>query len=122
MNQLRLPSRAFSIFKMAVGVIYFIGFFLHALDVMSLRLNFSEIDFLWKSWILFLLIFDLIASAGLILKKFWGEIAFIMVALAQLTAYLGFSSVFGEQSFLIIFHIVCLAIYGFFKSQDFKKY
>ena len=81
---------------MAVGVIYFIGFFLHALDVMSLRLNFSEIDFLWKSWILFLLIFDLIASAGLILKKFWGEIAFIMVALAQLTAYLGFSSVFNS--------------------------
>ncbi len=125
MNTRVLPesffSKLFTYYKYVLGASYFIGFLLHALDVMDMRLNFSKMDLMWKSWILFLLIFDFIASAGLILNKFWGEVAFIIVALAQLTAYLGFSSFFGDQTFLIFFHITCLVIYGFFRSQDFKK-
>lgn len=119
MNQFSI--RAFSFFKIALGLMYFSGFVLHAMDVMNLRLNFSEMNSIWKSWILFLLVFDLIASVGLILKRLWGEVAFIMVALAQLIAYMGFSSFFGDQTFIIIFHIICLVIYGLFKIQDFKK-
>jgi hypothetical protein len=38
-----------------------------------------------------------------------------MVAVAQLIAYIGFSSFFGEQMFLIYFHIITLSIYAVLK-------
>lgn len=111
----RFLRKSFSIFKMILAVLYFIGFSLHFLDVMNLRLNFSEMDLIWKSWILFLLIFDFLASIGLFLKKLWGELFFITVAVVQLIAYMGFSSFFGEQGFLIYFHLICLVIYTVLK-------
>lgn len=102
---------AFRRFQIVLGVTYSFGSVLHALDIFGLRLNFSEMNPIWKAWILFLLVFDLIAALGLFLNKLWGEVAFVVVALTQLIAYLGFSSVFGEQDFLIWFHIVCLLSY-----------
>lgn len=115
MSQPGLINKSFSIFKLILAVFYFIGFLLHALDVANIRLNFSEMDLIWKSWILFLLIFDLLASIGLFLRKPWGDFLFILIAMTQLIAYIGFSSFFGEQGFLIVFHIICLAIYCFLK-------
>lgn len=118
MGKPRLISQVFSIFKVILAVFYFIGFLLHALDVANIRLNFSEMDLIWKSWILFLFIFDLLASAGLFLRKLWGEFLFILIATAQMIAYIGFSSFFGEQKFLIVFHITCLVLYGILKGFD----
>ena len=113
--------QTFSIFKIILAVLYFIGFSLHFLDVMNLRLSFSAMDLIWKSWILFLLIFDLLASIGLFLKKSWGELLFIVIAVAQLIAYIGFPSFFGEQGFLIYFHIICLSIYTVLKIFDLRS-
>lgn len=121
MNKFGLIHQSFSIFKIILAVLYFIGFSLHFLDVMNLRLNFSDMDLIWKSWILFLLIFDLLASIGLFLKKLWGELYFITVAVVQLIAYIGFSSFFGEQGFLVYFHIICLSIYTALKIFDSRK-
>lgn len=121
MSKSGLIKQCFSIFKRTLAVLYFIGFLLHALDVMNLRLNFSEMDLIWKSWILFLLIFDLLASIGLFLRKLWGELLFILIASAQLIAYVGFPSFFGEQESLIVFHIICLTLYGILKVFDLQR-
>jgi hypothetical protein len=114
-------NKSFSVFKIILAVLYFIGFLLHALDVMNLRLNFSDMDLIWKSWILFLLLFDLFASIGLFLKSLWGELLFILIAVAQLIAYIGFPSFFVEQEFLIYFHLICLSIYTALKIFDSRK-
>jgi len=114
-------QKTFPIFRLTLAILYFIGFLLHVLDVMNLRLNFSEMDFILKIWILFLLIFDLLASIGLFLRKPWGEFLFISIATVQLVAYIGFSSFFGPQEFLIIFHLLCLAIYGIFKAPEIQR-
>lgn len=121
MSKPGLIHQSFSIFKMILAILYFIGFSLHFLDVMNLRLNFSDMDLVWKSWILFLLIFDLLASTGLFLKKLWGELLFIFIAVAQLIAYIGFPSFFGEQEFLIYFHLICLSIYTALKILDSRQ-
>lgn len=121
MSQSGPLSKSFSVFKIILAVLYFIGFLLHALDVMNLRLNFSEMDLIWKSWILFLMTFDLLASIGLFLKKLWGELFFILIAVAQLIAYIGFPSFFGEQGFLIYFHVICLSIYTALNIFDSRK-
>lgn len=111
-------SQIFSKFRLSLASLYFVGFVLHTLDVANLRLNFSEMDSLWKSWILFLLVFDLFASIGLFLKKGWGEILFIVVAVCQLIAYTQFKSLFGQQDLLVYFHISTLTLYLILKSFD----
>ena len=108
----------FDRFRKLLSIFYFIGFTLHALDVLGLRLNFLELDFIWKSWIIFLLVFDLAASIGLFLKKWWGDVIFIIIALSQLIAYLKFYDQFGRQEFLIFFHWTCLGLYTIFKFFD----
>lgn len=112
-----LAQRFYDLFKLILAVLYFVGFILHLFDVMNLRLHFTEMNLIWKSWIIFLLIFDLFTSLGLFFKKSWGELFFLVVSISQLIAYIGFSSVFGEQKFLIIFHFISLSIYGVFKVQ-----
>lgn len=84
LNHIIISAKIFSKFRLALASLYLIGFALHALDVANLRLNFSEMDLIWKSWILFLLVFDLLASIGLFLKKGWGDVLFITVAACQL--------------------------------------
>lgn len=122
MSQPGLIRKSFSIFKLILAILYFIGFSLHLLDILNLRLHFSDMDLVWKSWILFLLIFDLLAAMGLFLKKLWGEGLFILVAVAQLIAYMGFSAFFGEQDFLVYFHIICLSIYMVLKIFDLRRH
>lgn len=102
-------------FRQMLAVFYLLGFILHCLDVLNLRIRFSEVDMIWKVWIIFLLIFDLLASIGLYRQKLWGDILFILIAFTQLFAYIQFSSFFGDQRFLIYFHIVCLGVYGALK-------
>jgi hypothetical protein len=82
---------------------YFLVFFLHILDIFNLRLNYSEMPMLWKTWIAYLTAFDLVAALGLWGKKIWGEMAFLIVAISQLIAYIGFKKYFGYQSELIAF-------------------
>ena len=72
-----------------LAAFYFLGFFLHILDIFNLRLNYSEMPTLWKTWIVYLTVFDLAAAVGLWRKKIWGEMAFITVAISQLIALSG---------------------------------
>lgn len=108
-------KKVFSKFRIFLALSYLIGFILHLLDVMGLRLNIAELDTVWKSWIIFLLVLDLLVAVGLLLKKIWGEVLFLTVALSQLIAYIGFSSFFGDQVFLINFHLVCIFLYIYLK-------
>ena len=100
-------------YRRLLSIAYLIGAFLHLMDVFSLRLPFGSMDLIWKSWIIFLLLGDSIAAAGLWFGKPWGTAAFALVAGSQLVAYCGFREQFGDQWPLIVFHIVTLFLYLF---------
>jgi hypothetical protein len=83
-----------------------------------MALHFSEMDFVWKSWIVYLFIFDLVASVGLWMGKRWGIATLILVAISQLIAYLWYRSFFGDQVFLVTFHILTLTIFTLLYFRD----
>jgi hypothetical protein len=99
------------LFLRILALLYFIGFLLHAGDLFDLRLTFSEMNTLWKYWIIFLIFMDGGAAIGLLFRKPFGVGLFLMVAMSQLVAYIGFEKYFGSQISLIIFHLVSLGIY-----------
>lgn len=107
-----------------IAITYFIGFILHLLDIFDLRLKMSELCFTWKIWIYYLLIFDFLTALFLWRKSSIGEVLFLMVAVSQLIAYVGFKNIFGEQNFLVIFHIISVGIYILIvnKQKKFNKY
>lgn len=95
-------------FLKVLSICYAIGFLLHIADFAGLRLHFSEMSLTWRIWIIYLVIFDAIAAIGLWRRTKWGIAAFLLIALSQLIAYLAFQSIFGEQTFLIVFHLATL--------------
>ena len=98
---------------------YLFGGGLHLLDLFDLRLIFSEMTLSWKIWIVYLAVFDLVAALGLWKARAWGIRLFIFIAVTQLIAYSGlFVEVFGEQLPLVVFHIVTLFLYAFFKRKS----
>jgi len=102
-------SRAAKVYLRLLAVSYAFGFALHALDVLGLRLPFSVLPLGWQVWIVYLLVLDLFAAIGLWLGRSWGIALFVLIAFSQLVAYLGFPGYFGQQTFLIGFHVVTLA-------------
>jgi hypothetical protein len=98
-------------FVYALAVCYAAGFSLHVLDIFDLRLSFSSMDSLWKRWTLYLLFADLLTAILLIKKQSWGIVCFQIVALSQLIAYWHYQYIFGRQDFLVVFHVLTLAIY-----------
>jgi hypothetical protein len=93
---------------------YAIGAALHLADLLDLRLKFSEMSTLWEAWILFLFFFDSMASVGLWKKRPWGVALFVFISVSQLAAYIGFRNFFGDQRFLISFHMVTLFLLAVF--------
>jgi uncharacterized DUF497 family protein len=89
---------------------YFIGFALHVADLFDLRLNFSEMDSIWRTWIVFLTIADFLTSVFLWRLSPIGVWLLLLVAGAQLVAYTAFQSMFGSQWFLVTFHAVTVFI------------
>ena len=53
------------LFLRILSVIYLIGASLHVMDLLDLRLHFSEMNLVWKGWILYLCVFDFVAAIGL---------------------------------------------------------
>jgi uncharacterized membrane protein (DUF2068 family) len=66
---------------------------------------------IWKSWIIYLMIFDLIAGIGLWKNRKWGFVFFLIVASTQLIAYTFFQDFFGEQLPLVAFHCGTLCVF-----------
>lgn len=99
------------IFLRVVAVFYFIGAMLHLADFFDLRLHFSEMDVIWKMWIVYLLVLDTVTAIGLWKNKFWGIAAFFVVSISQLVAYLTFRDFFGSQWPLIVFHLIALGTF-----------
>lgn len=95
-----------------LALLYFGGAVLHTADLLNLRLKFSEMNNVWKFWIVYLAIFDLLASIGLWRGQNWGIILFLIIAISQLIAYIGFVEIFANQDPLIIFHTGTLTIFG----------
>ncbi|MBS1968828.1 MAG: hypothetical protein JSU04_00885 [Bdellovibrionales bacterium] len=106
------------IYLRALAAFYFIGFLLHFADVLGLRLKFSELSTGWKFWIIYLGLMDLAAAVGLWFQHTGGIVLFLIVAISQLIAYIGFRNYFGDQISLIYFHLGTLAIYfGLYKYE-----
>jgi hypothetical protein len=68
--------------------------------------QFNQMQLGWKIWIIYLMLADILASVGMWQQKRWGVALFLVIASSQLIAYLWFKEYFGDQSFLIGFHIV----------------
>ena len=112
-----LKVKIMKIYLRILAVLYLIGALLHVLDLFDQRLIFSQMDSLRKAWIVYLTIGDSIAAVGLWRLKKYGEITFLVVAVSQLIAYGIFKSVFGDQTPLIIFHVVTVLLYGILKMK-----
>lgn len=94
-----------------ISVCYFIGSVLHLLDLLDLRIKYSEMNSIWKSWIVYLFIADFIAAIGLWKNKTYGAILFFIIAASQIVAYTVFVDRFSPQPFLIYFHFITIIIY-----------
>ena len=97
--------------------LYFVGGTLHALDLLSFRLNFSGLSVGWQVWVVYLMVADFLASIGLWMRKKWGIALFVLIATSQLVAYIGFKTYFGDQTFLVTFHVITLLFYFFLKNR-----
>lgn len=104
-------TRTFHLYLKTLASLYLFGAILHLLDIFDFRLRYSELSTIWQVWIVYLLIFDFLASIGLWKAKAWGNAIFLLITISQLIAYLGFKGIFGDQSFLIIFHFATIAIF-----------
>jgi len=107
----------FKNFLRILAVLYFIAFIFHFLDLFDLRLSFSKMDELQKVWIVYLFLFDLIASIGLWFQKKWGELLFMFIAVSQIVVYGFFREFLGPQTFLIWFHLITLLFYFLLKFR-----
>ncbi len=105
------------IYLRIISICYLLGAVLHALDLFDLRLKFSEMDLVWRAWIVYLLVADSAASVGLWRQKRWGVALFLVVAVSQIIAYTGFTGVFGNQLFLVLFHLTTLGFYGILRAR-----
>lgn len=94
-----------------LSLCYLIGFGLHVLDLLGLRLNFASMSTAWKIWIIYLTVFDFLVAVSLLYRPLVGIFLFHVVALSQLYAYMAHEDYFGRQDFLVVFHIVTLTIY-----------
>jgi hypothetical protein len=101
-----------------LSAFYFVGFIMHGMDLFDFRLHFSTMTFNWKAWTVYLVVFDFLAAIGLFKGKRWGEIYFLLVAGTQIIVYTKFRAIFGNQNFMINFHIVCLVIYVLLKGIE----
>ncbi len=104
-----------------IAIFYGIGALLHMLDLFNLRLNFLNMTGLWKIWIVFLLVADTFVASTLWKERVVGEYVFLLIASIQLVLYNSFVSYFGDQTVLIIFHVVTVGIYLNFKILYFRK-
>lgn len=93
------------------------GAFLHLLDLFDLRLKFSEMPPVWQYWTLYLVLADALAAVGLITGKSFGVVVLLVVALSQLVAYTVWASVFGQQTVLIVFHVLTLIGLALFRPS-----
>lgn len=100
-----------------LAICYFVGFVLHAMDVLDLRLQFSQMSLIWQIWIVYLLIFDFLASVGLWLARAWGIVIFVTVAASQLIAYIFFQNIFGSQMLLVYFHFATIGMFSLILVQ-----
>lgn len=106
------------IYLRALAAFYLIGFLLHFADFFDLRLKYSEMSTGWKVWIVYLGLMDLAAAIGLWFQHTAGIVLFLIVAISQLIAYIGFRHYFGDQFSLIYFHLATLGIYfGLYKYE-----
>ena len=110
-----------NLYTQILAVVYALGAFLHLLDILNLRLNFSAMSIDWKLWIVYLFIADTIASYMLWQKRETGERLFVFIATSQLFAFTFFAHYFGNQNFLVFFHGVTLTIYAALKLDIYYK-
>jgi len=100
-----------------LSILYYSGGILHLLDLLNLRLEFSKMNPTWKVWTIFLLISDCVVATGLWNKKLFGIYGFLTIATSQILIYSFFKDTFGDQSFLIIFHVLTLVTFFALKAH-----
>jgi uncharacterized membrane protein len=64
---------------------------------------------------------DLITAVGLWRLERWGVYCFLILAISQLIAYIGFQHYFGNQSSLIAFHLITIFIFAILDSGKLRN-
>ena len=99
-----------------LAVFYLYGALVHLADLLSLGqthgLAFPEMSLPWQIGTVGFAAVDLVAAAGLWLRAWWGVMAFLAAAVAQIVMYTFYSATFGNHRGLVGFHLATIAIYG----------
>jgi Family of unknown function (DUF6163) len=103
-----------------LAVFYLYGALVHLADLLSLGhhlgqthgLAFPEMSLPWQIGTVGFTAVDLVAAAGLWLRAWWGVMAFLAAAVAQIVMYTFYSATFGNHRGLVGFHLATIAIYG----------
>jgi len=103
-----------------LAVFYLYGALVHLADLLSLGhrlgqthgLAFPEMSLPWQIGTVGFAAVDLVAAAGLWLRAWWGVMAFLAAAVAQIVMYTFFAATFGNHPGLVGFHLATIAIYG----------
>jgi len=103
-----------------LAVFYLYGALVHIADLLSLGhhlgqthgLAFSEMSRAWQIATTGFAVVDLIAAAGLWLRAWWGVMAFLAAAVAQIVMYTFYAATFGNHQGLVGFHLATIPIYG----------
>jgi predicted benzoate:H+ symporter BenE len=74
-----------------------------------------------QSWIVFLLVFDLLTTVFLLLRPRLGVVFFHITALTQIFAYITFSAFTGRQDVFLVFHVVSLVLYWKLVAREKRK-
>ena len=105
-------------YQQVLAGLYLVGCLIYLADFLSLRFVYSELWSSWKIWVVFLCLSDGLTAFGFWKQTSWREKCFIATALGQMAIYLLFKNYFGRNWPLIGFHIVTLATYFWFVSQE----
>ncbi len=116
MEQLSRENERFSLldtFLWFASFIFVWGAMVHLSHLFSWQKDFRAFSGAWQYGTVFLLILDISAAVGLLLRKWWGVAAFLAVSSVQLIAYFFYSDVFGRPMFLVTLHVCLLSCYFF---------
>ena len=100
-----------------LAISYFGAASFHLLDVFDLRLHFSQMDLLEKTWTLYSLFADILVGIALVSRTRAGELLFVTILLAKIAVYLGWSDALGNQYGWVGFHLATLGAYLVFLTN-----
>lgn len=99
-----------------LAVLYLGRTLIHLLDLLDIRLKFSQMGVISQSWTLYLFFADLVAAICLLTATRLGELIFVWIAIIEIAVYVNWSQYLGKHYGFLIFHLFSLGGYFIYHS------